>query len=286
MRKLFLPLFLLAGCATSTQPAAPATAEAAVATQSQPCNAHHALLHAVLWTQSSAEHDASTLGIFANARRALDAALADPAWIGATEETANDPSQPPAVILDLDETVIDNAASEVHFMRLGKTYDRVLWKEWVAKAAALEVPGAKEFLLYAKSRGVMAFYISNRDEDERPGTQRTLEQLGLPLSSNPENMLLRGGRPEWGSDKSSRRAYVAASYRVLLLFGDDLNDFANAREASIEQRDAIVAERKEWWGTRWFMIPNPMYGSWEKIVAGPTGTPCEQFQRKMDALKP
>lgn len=240
----------------------------------------------MLWTQSSAEHDAAILGIFANGRRALDAALADPAWIGAAEETASDPSQPPAVILDLDETVIDNAASELRFMRLGKTYDRALWKQWVAEAAALEVPGAKEFLLYAKSRGVMLFYISNRDADERPGTKLTLEKLGFPLTSDPEAILLRGDRPEWKSDKSSRRAHVAASYRVLLVFGDDLNDFADARDKSIAERDALVAERKEWWGTRWFMIPNPMYGSWEKIVAGTTGTPCEQIQRKMDALKP
>jgi 5'-nucleotidase (lipoprotein e(P4) family) len=277
MRKLLLPLLLLAACATTSPPP--------VVTP-EPCNAGHSLLQAVLWTQVSAEHDASTLGIFANARRALDAALADPTWVGAAEETANDPTQPPAVILDLDETVLDNAASEIRFMRLGKTYDRGLWKKWVAEAAALEVPGAKEFLLYAKSRGVMLFYISNRDEeDERLGTRRTLENLGFPLSSEPETILLRGGRPEWGSDKGSRRAYVAASYRVLLVLGDDLNDFAFAADKTNEQRDAVVAERKEWWGTRWFMIPNPMYGSWEKIVAG-TGTPCEQVDRKMKALNP
>jgi len=278
MRRLVLPLLLLAACATtSTQPPAP---------PQEPCNAGHSLVQAVLWTQVSAEHDASTLGIFANARRALDAALADPAWVGAPEETANDPAQPPAVILDLDETVIDNAAGEIRFMRLGKTYDREVWKQWVAEAAAVDVPGAKEFLLYAKSRGVMPFYISNRDEDERPGTQRTLEKLGFPLSSDPENVLLRGQRPEWRSDKSSRRAHVAASYRILLVLGDDMNDFAFAGDKTTEQRDAMVAERKEWWGTRWFMIPNPMYGSWEKIIAGTTGTPCEQVNRKMNALNP
>ena len=114
---------------------------------------------------------------------------------------------------------------------------------------------------------------------------KTMARLGYPVSSDPDTLLHRGERPEWKTDKSSRRAWVASTHRVLLLFGDDLNDFADASGKTYEQRDAIVATHKDWWGTRWFMIPNAMYGSWEKIAAG-TGTPCEQLQRKIDAVKP
>jgi acid phosphatase len=285
MKPLFAALLALAasGCATRHTPP-PAAAPPAVAATA-PCNPALALVNGVLWTQSSAEHDAATLGIYASARQALDAALDDPSWIGSDEETVNDSAQPPAIVLDLDETAIDNTPNEVRAIRLGKTFDTPSWKQWVSEAAATAVPGAAEFLAYAKSRGVTPFYVTNRDADEEPGTRRTLEKLGYPLSDDPDNLLLRGKRPEWGSDKTSRRAYVAASYRVLLLLGDDLNDFVLARDQTLAERDAIVASHATWWGTRWFMLPNPMYGSWER-AAGATGTPCEQLQKKVDALKP
>jgi acid phosphatase len=269
-------------CAATTPAPVPAPTETAAV----PCNPGHALVNAVLWVQSSAEYRAAALGTFAAARRSLDAALADPSWVGAAEETANDPSQPPAIVLDLDETAIDNGAFEARSIRAGTTYDPELWKLWVIEAAAKPVPGATEFLMYAKSRGVMPFYVTNRDVDEEEGTRKNLEKLGYPLTENADNLLVRGKRTEWGSDKSSRRAHVAASYRLLLLLGDDLNDFANAREKSIVERDEIITSKESWWGTRWFMVPNPMYGSWERAMIGSGGSPCEQLQKKVDALKP
>ncbi|HKR65841.1 MAG TPA: HAD family acid phosphatase [Thermoanaerobaculia bacterium] len=280
-------LVLLAACATTPAPAPAPTPEPApqVATAPQ-CNPGHSIVNAVVWAQSSAEHDAATLGIYANARRALDAALADPTWVGAAEETSNDPSQPPAIVLDLDETAIDNSPFEAGSIKAGKTYDDAIWKEWAASGAALAIPGAPEFLAYAKSRGVTPFYVTNRDKEEEPGVRHNLETLGYPLTTDRDNLLLRGEQADWTSDKTSRRAFVASSYRILLLLGDDLNDFTNAREKTVAERDAIVAERRDWWGTRWFMIPNPMYGSWERALIGTTGTPCEQVQRKIEALKP
>ncbi|HYO77418.1 MAG TPA: HAD family acid phosphatase [Thermoanaerobaculia bacterium] len=283
MKSFLLALFAasLLNCATAPT-AAPVTAPAAAA--AAPCNPGHSILNATLWTQQAAEYRAAALQTYANARRALDQALADRTWVGATEDDATD--QPPAVILDLDETALDNTPFEARVIREGKTYDSASWKKWTAEGAAPAIPGAAEFVKYAHSRGVRAFYITNRDEDERPGTRRNLDALGFPSDPNMETLLLRGSRPEWKtSDKSPRRAYVAASHRVLLLVGDDLNDFADAREKSREERDAIITRTAEWWGTRWFMIPNPMYGSWERAVTGGSGTPCEQLQKKIDVLR-
>lgn len=271
MRRLAPVLLLFAACATTTtrQPAA------------VQCNPGHTILNATLWVQSSAEYDAVATQTFGAARRALDEALADPARVGALEETENDPSQPPALIVDMDETVLDNTPFQARVIRKGMTYDSKMWKEWTAEGAAPAVPGAKQFLDYAKSRGVTVFYITNRDEDERPGTRRNAERLGFPLDPSVETILLRKDT----SDKSSRRAQVAASYRVLLLVGDDFNDFANVREATWEERNALLERMKEWWGSRWFMMPNPMYGSWERAAIGSGGTPCEQVDRKVNALR-
>lgn len=289
-QSIAISLALLAfSCATqpvATTPAATPTPAPTPAASAAPCNPGLAIVNATLWMQSAAEYQAAAIGTYANARRALDAALADPAWH--VEEGTSDPSQPPAVILDADETVVDNTAFEVRVIREGKTYDTATWEKWVNESAAEAVPGAAQFLAYAKSRGVTPFYITNRDyPDEEAGTLRNLQKLGYPLDPNVDTLLLRGERPEWKtSDKAPRRAHVAASYRVLLLVGDDLNDFTNARDKNVAERDQIVGNRESWWGTRWFMIPNPVYGSWERPFTAGVSDPCVQLQRKIDALKP
>jgi acid phosphatase len=69
-----------------------------------------------------------------------------------------------------------------------------------------------------------------------------------------------------------------------MLFGDDLNDFAYASGKSLEERNAIVAAHANDWGRKWFILPNPVYGSWEHAASGGQ-TPCEQLQKKIDALR-
>src|SRR5687768_12428756 len=130
-RALCFALLLTAGCATT-----PVTAPAA----QQPCNPGHALVNASLWVQNAAEYRASALQTYAAARRQLDAALADRSWAGAEEEKNEDPSQPPAVILDLDETTLDNVGYESRAIKRGITYDKPLWRKWVSEPAAKAVP--------------------------------------------------------------------------------------------------------------------------------------------------
>lgn len=281
MKRIILVLAAVSTFACTTTQPAPAPQQA---TQPQ-AQCSDAILGATIWFQSSAEYRAAAIGTYAAATRALDRALADPSWSAATEQTGNFANLPPAVILDLDETAIDNSPFEARVIRAGKTFDDTIWEQWVSEGAARAVPGAAEFLAYAASKGVTPFYVSNRDEDpEGPGTRLNIQKLGYPLSQSEDSVLLRGGKPEWKSDKSGRRAHVAQRYRVVLMFGDDLNDFANAREASQTEREAILQRTKNWWGERWFMLPNPMYGSWERAL-GVTGDECEKWQKKRDALR-
>lgn len=288
-RAIPLLLFALTACATTPGPTVPASAPApapvVVASASAPCDPGHSILNATLWVQTSAEYRASALQIFSTAQRELDHALDNPFAKGALEETANDPAQPPAVILDLDETVLDNSEFESRAIRAHTTYDSKMWKAWTAESAARAIPGAAEFLAYAKSRGVTPFYITNRDLDEEPGTRRNLERLGYPLDPNVDTLLMQGKNGWTTSDKSPRRAYVAKTHRILLVLGDDLNDFAPASGKTLAERTAIVDSVRNWWGVVWFMLPNPMYGSWERAVVKPGGTPCEQVQKKVDALR-
>jgi 5'-nucleotidase (lipoprotein e(P4) family) len=293
-----LLLFVLTACASTPTPspsptpmpatetaATPASVTVPAADAGAPCDPGHTILNATLWMQTSAEYRAAAFEIFANATHALDAALDNPFAKGALEETSNDPTQPPAVILDLDETVLDNGAFESRAIRAHTTYDSKLWKAWTAEGAALAIPGAAEFLAYAKSRGVTLFYISNRDVGEEPGTRKNLEQLGFPLDPKIDTLLLQGKNGWTTSDKSPRRAHVAATHRILLVLGDDLNDFASASGKTLAERNKIVDDVRAWWGEVWFILPNPMYGSWERAAVTSGGTPCEQVQKKVDVLR-
>jgi acid phosphatase len=261
MKKLaILPILLLVACATTTPPAPQAG-----------CNAGLAIVNASLWNQSAAEYDALAISAYNGARRAVEAAL--------TEADA----RPAAVILDADETTLDNTEFEARMVHMGKTYDSGEWSKWINEAKAHAVPGSVEFLQWAASRGVTAFYVTNRKADEERGTTENLRRLGFPLT--PDSVLVRGERPEWASrDKTPRRDWVASQYRVLAVVGDDLNDFVNTQGASAEQRDALVTANAGRWGTTWFVIPNPIYGSWEDVITG-EGSPCEKLQRKIEALR-
>jgi 5'-nucleotidase (lipoprotein e(P4) family) len=297
MNRVLVTLFVTAflACATtpapmpSATPAPAATASMTAATPSAaiaPCDPGLSILNATLWLQTAAEYRAAALGTFANARRGLDEALDNPFTKSALEETSNDPTQPPAIILDLDETVLDNSAFETRAVRAHTTYETKLWKQWTSEAAARAIPGASEFLAYAKSRGVIPFYITNRDaKDEEPGTRRNLEQLGYPLDPKVDTLLMQGKNGWTTSDKTPRRAFVAASYRILLILGDDLNDFVPASGKSVAERYALVDSVQSWWGQVWFLVPNPIYGSWERTAITSGGTPCEQMQKKIDVLR-
>jgi acid phosphatase len=270
-RAIPLLLFALAACVTTTPELKPAPVAEVVAPA--PCDPGLSLLNATLWVQSSAEYRAAALQTFAAAQRGLDAALANPS------------AQPPAIILDLDETVLDNTAFEARAIRAHQTYDSKLWKTWTAEGAARAVPGAAEFLASAKAKGVTPFYITNRDLDEEPGTRRNLEQLGFPFDPNVDTLLMKGKNGWTTSDKSPRRDFVAASYRVLLLLGDDLNDFVTASDKTRAEREALVDSVRSRWGETWFIVPNPMYGSWERAAITSGGSPCEQMQKKIDVLR-
>ena len=263
-RAIPLLLFALAACVTTAPKPEP-----------PPCDPGLSLLNATLWVQTSAEYRAAALQTFSAAQRGLEAALAK----------ADDDPHPPAIILDLDETVLDNTGFEARAIRAHTTYDSKLWKAWTAESAARAVPGAAEFLAWAKSKGVTPFYITNRDLDEEPGTRRNLEQLGFPFDREVDTLLMQGKNGWTTSDKSPRRAHVANSYHVLIVLGDDLNDFVSASGKTLAERTALIDNSRSWWGQTWFIVPNPMYGSWERAAVTSGGSPCEQMQKKVDALR-
>jgi acid phosphatase len=244
-------------------------------------------LDAVLWMQNSVEYASVALQSYREATRQLDHALRDTSWTALVERPAGAGELPPAVILDVDETVLDNSAYAARRILAGERYSPESWAEWVEEASAPAVPGALEFLRAARDRGVTVFFVTNRDAALEAATRRNLEWIGFSPDTTADVVLMRGERPGWGSDKTSRREHVGSAFRVLLLLGDDMNDFVPALE-SLAARKELWTRYADRWGRSWVAFPNPTYGSWESAVVDNARDLSEQerLRRKIGRLEP
>ena len=244
-------------------------------------------LNAVLWMQTSAEYQAVCRTIYRAATDKLDRALKEKNRDALVPgERANAAiGLKPAVIMDVDETVLDNSAAEARMLlqhTCPKDYPAV-WDAWLAERAASAIPGAAEFIRTARTledfrgRRVRIFLITNRECAARAGqpgvcpqqadTIANLRALGLDSPMLEDELMLKGEQPGWESEKLPRRRMIAGKYRIVLNVGDDLGDFLpDVRRLSLANREQARCRYRDWWGTRWFMIPNPVYGSWQRAL--------------------
>jgi len=291
---IILTLVAAMGCAAPAQAppakaAAPAPAAPAPAPQASGPPAHD-LLDAVLWMQRSVEYKATTMGAFALARLRLDQALADPSWTALVPKELSTPYQslPPAVVLDVDETILDNSGYQAWNAVKDTTFDPKTWTSYVNTVTSLAIPGAVEFSRYADSKGVKVFYVSNRTAEEEPATRKNLERFGFPLDGSIDTVLTAREKPDWGSAKGVRRAFIAKEYRVLLNLGDNFGDFVDEYRGTEAERLAVLEQHRSRWGREWIMLPNPTYGSFESAPYKHDFKRSEADKRKAkrDALEP
>ncbi len=291
---LLLPL----GCAGTTPhpatPAAPTLAAAptpAAATTPAAGPTPNDNLTAVVWMQRAQEHDLIFREIYAQAGEKLLAALADPQWDALPRDERDTPfaGLPPAVIMDVDETVLDNSPYEVRLIRSGEEFGEFTWSQWCREAVARPLPGAVEFGQLAAAHGIHVFYISNRAKDLDTVTLANLGQVGMPVAEGSFLGLgaLLPGCEQVGSDKDCRRRLVGRSYRVLEQLGDQLDDFVEVLANDAEHRGESVAPYADWVGVRWFVFPNTVYGSWMPALFHNDWTqpPAVRRRAQIDALR-
>ena len=285
--RLHLPLALaasalLAGCAAA--PPRPA----AVA----PMPAANDNLNAVVWTQAAIEHDLIYLQAYRDAQSRLLAALHDPQWDALTKEDRAAPAAglPPAVVLDVDETVLDNSPYQARLVKSGGQYDEASWAAWCKEERARALPGALAFARFAAAHGIAVIYLSNRAQDLDAVTLANLRRLGFPVAG-PDAFLGLGtvepGCEQAGTEKGCRRQLVSRKYRVLMQFGDQLGDFADVVANTEAGRRQAIDGYMAWIGTRWFVLPNPTYGAWEPALFNNdwSAPPAERRRQKLDALR-
>lgn len=208
------------------------------------------MLLACVYQQTAAEYSAMCYQAYNAARAALIADLND-----------RDIDKPRAVILDVDETVLDNSPFQAACI-LNNTDYPVGWDEWCEMAIARPVPGVKEFLQLTNGYGVKIFYVTNRKEHLKEATLKNLQLHEFP-QVNDEHLLMRTTT----SDKEPRREQISENYHISLLVGDNLGDFSkDFYKKEHAERQAAVDSLNTSFGQRFIVLPNPMYGDWESVL--------------------
>lgn len=242
MNKLLLPIlifiFLIPSCKTDT-----------------PAPDAEQMVMATLWFQHSGEARALYYQAYNLAELRVRQAL----------DTLPD-NLPKAVIADIDETILDNSPSEGKNILEGNRYSSERWKTWTDNRSATGLPGSLEFAMFLESVGVDLYYISNRSVDEQNATLNNLKKLGYPFA-DAEHILLKSDQ----STKTPRRQLVAKNHYIILLLGDNLNDFSDVFEDRSQAYGFETVDKySEEFGNRFILLPNPLYGSWTKPVYGST----------------
>lgn len=261
---------------------------AAGCSSSREVAADDATTSATLWMQNAAEYKALTTMVYQAAESELSSALNVSSWTASLEQQNNYNYRdlPPAVILDVDETVLDNSAFQARLIKNNERYSTEKWNRWVREEKADAIAGALEFTQQAARMGITVFYLTNREASVEESTYDNLKALGFPLKEGVDVLLTKNERQEWTSAKVNRRKYLASNYRILMLFGDNLNDFLPAEDLNAAERERLVEKYEQRFGSQWYVLPNPVYGSWESALYEADGdlTPDRIRQLKMEKL--
>ena len=271
---------------------------------------------AEIWTQTSTEYRALCYQTYKWAEMQFDG------WAGVLQKRADGrayrvgSTKPVAIVLDLDETVIDNSGFQAFCAKRGVGFDDDLWNAWVefqgvnGPAGAI-VPGAPEFLRKVEAMGVTPIYISNRTVGYEDETAKVLARHGINVSDISDRMMLRLPSKEETArgeqvmkshnidpasplgvsiakgegKKEARRILVKDKYDVVAYFGDQLGDFqayvapsGELTAATHKPREARAEEFRKYWGTQYFVLPNPMYGYWGPGQSVPAITPTDALE--------
>ena len=223
-----------------------------------------------LWYQNAAEVDALYQQGYNVATNKLKELLKQPT------------DKPYSIVLDIDETVLSNIPFQVKMIKDGTAFNPKLWDEWVQKAEAKPVAGAKEFLQFADKNKVQIYYISDRTDAQVDATIKNLEAQGLPVQGRDHLMFKKEG----DKSKEGRRQEVLKHTNLVMLFGDNLVDFAEFSTKSEADRDKMFEQLKAEFGDKFIIFPNPMYGSWESAVyQGEKKDGKGQSEARLNALK-
>lgn len=234
---------------------------------------HNSLLWAVAWKQTAAEYRALCYQAYSLARLRLDATL----------ENRRDDDRPLAVISDMDDTLLEATSYWGYLINQGMDFfDDAIWDEWLPNNEVTAVPGSREFFEYCATKGVTVFYVTSRNQGDRTYEYalRQLQLLNMPFADDDHLYVFRET-----SDKTPARDEIAANYDIVLLIGDNLNDYKRDYYVTdVGERLALMERDRQDWGDKFIILPNPTDGNWVRAIFGESEpAPTEENRRKLKA---
>ncbi|MFM2482991.1 5'-nucleotidase, lipoprotein e(P4) family [Celerinatantimonas sp. YJH-8] len=229
-------------------------------------------LSGLLWMQRAAEYRALCYQAFNIAHERVNQAL------------NQDHDKPLAVIVDIDETVLNNTPYQAWLLDQDHGFSNQSWHRWVKSAQATAIPGALGFLNYVSENGIQVFYITNRQDSEKQPTLTNLKQLGFP-NADASHLLMRTTT----SNKGARRYSVHRQFDIAVYLGDNLADFSSQFGGkTTEQRNDLTTQNQSQWGAQFIILPNPIYGGWESALIHYNGkaSTAEKDRLRRQALLP
>ena len=240
MRTSAIGLLLVAtACASAGSPTMRAGAPAPVATRQLPND--------VRWFRTSAEYRAiarQTYLVASDRLPELSRGLAPQSW---------------AVILDADETVLDNSEYEQRRFAVDSGYTDASWNLWVNERAAVPIPGAVEFTRRVHDLGGRVVIVTNRAAPLCDATRDNLRGIGVTA----DLVLCERGtqsdkNPRFESVQQGTAAPNLPPLTIVAWVGDNILDFPGLSQSSRSDANTLAQ-----FGRRFFILPNPMYGSWQ-----------------------
>lgn len=209
-------------------------------------------VYASLWQQNAGEFRALCYQAYSIAQNNID------------KMTTPISDKPYAIITDVDETFLDNSPYAVTQALKGNEFDYATWLEWTSKGEAIAYPGSLDFFTYAASKNVTIFYVTNRNEKDKAGTLKNLQQLHFPFADDQHLLVLTTT-----SNKEERRKEILKKYNVIMYLGDNLTDFSDVfYKKSQTDRNHNVDSLSREFGTKFIVLPNSGYGDWESALPG------------------
>jgi acid phosphatase len=233
----------------------------------------------ILWVKYSAEYQAISAQVYADARDDLPRLLANPDWSALPGQTEV-AGKPPAIILDVDETVVSNVDFQ---LTLKDDYTSVKHYLWSRDYPSIPIRGVAETIAVARDLGIEVFFLTNRPCETIEGETDPCPQLAstigdiedIGIATDAEHVLLAWQQPGWSKEKLIRREFIGETHRVIALFGDDYGDFVHCTRAkplepctepaTRDSRHAALDTYADYWGNGWYILPNPMHGSWTTV---------------------
>jgi 5'-nucleotidase (lipoprotein e(P4) family) len=178
-----------------------------------------------------------------------------------------------AVITDLDETALDNSAFEAQLILDDTAYYGARFAEWVQMKKAGAVPGSVVFFNFVNDlntklkKKINIFYVSNRDVSQVGATMENMSRLGFPQVTPGHFLFLTDPKKP---SKEGRRQMIEKNHAVLVLLGDNLIDldatFDSNQKLTGGERLHRVDSLANYWGDKYIVFPNEMYGDWESAL--------------------